>query len=63
MQEFHNQTNITLKNYFEQTQFIDWRTQAKNHKTYPKFFRRFNIDDYEEIQFIKNFGKISFKKK
>lgn len=63
MQTFHNQTNITLKNQFEQTQFIDWRTQPKNFKTYPKFFRRFDIDDYEEIKFIKNIGKITNTKK
>ena len=59
MQEFHNKTDITLKNSFEQNQFIDWRTQAKNYKSYPNFFRRFNIDEYEELKFIKNFGKIT----
>lgn len=63
MQEFHNKTNITLKNSFSQTQFIDWRTQPKAYKEYPKFFRRFNLDDYEELKFIKNFGKITFTKK
>lgn len=63
MQIFHDKTNITVKSAFEQTQFIDWRTQPKNHKTYPKFFRRFDIDDYEDIKFIKNFGKITNTKK
>ncbi len=63
MQEFHNNTSITLKNSFSQTQFIDWRTQPKNYKEYPKFFRRFNLDDYEELRFIKNFGKITQTKK
>ena len=63
MQEFHNQTDITKKNAFTQTQFINWQTQAKAYKTYPKFFRRFNLDDYEELKFIKNFGKITYTKK
>ena len=62
MQEFHDKTNITLKSSFEQTQFIDWRTQAKSYKTYPKFYRRFNLDDYEELKFIKNFGKVTYTK-
>lgn len=63
MQQFHNQTDITLKNSFEQTQFIDWRTQPRSFKLYPKFFRRYNIDEYEELKFIKNFGKITSTKK
>jgi SagB-type dehydrogenase family enzyme len=63
MQTFHDKTNITLKNSFEQTQFIDWRTQPRNYKTYPKFFRRFNLNDHEELKFIKNFGKVTTTKK
>jgi len=63
MQEFHNKTDITLKNSFSQTQFIDWRTQPRDYKIYPKFFRRFNLDEYEELKFIKNFGKITQNKK
>ncbi|PLY09712.1 MAG: hypothetical protein C0625_00505 [Arcobacter sp.] len=62
MQEFHNLTDITIKNSFEQNQFIDWRTQPKSYKTYPEFFRRFNLDDYEELKFIKNFGKTTYTK-
>ncbi|WP_419767872.1 SagB family peptide dehydrogenase [Arcobacter sp.] len=63
MQEFHNQTDITKKNAFTQTQFINWQTQAKAYKTYPKFYRRYNLDDYEELRFIKNFGKVTYSKK
>lgn len=59
MQEFHDKTNLTEKNSFEQTQFIDYRTQARSYKLYPSFFRRYKIDDYEEISFFKNFGKVS----
>jgi SagB-type dehydrogenase family enzyme len=63
MQEFHNQTDITKKNAFTQTQFINWQTQPQAYKQYPKFFRRFNLNDYEELSFIKNFGKITYTKK
>lgn len=63
MQTFHDITNITLKNQFEQIQFIDWQTQPRSFKLYPKFFRRYTISDYEELKFIENFGKITFTKK
>jgi SagB-type dehydrogenase family enzyme len=63
MQIFHDKTEITLKNSFEQTSFIDWRTQPKNHKKYPDFFRRYKIDEFDELKFIKNFGKITDIKK
>ena len=63
MQEFHNQTDITKKNAFTQTQFINWQTQARAYKNYPKFYRRFKLDDYEELKFIKNFGKITYSKR
>lgn len=63
MQIFHDKTNITLKNSFEQVQFIDWRTQPRNYKIYPNFFRRYDIDNYEELKFIKNIGKITQTKK
>jgi len=63
MQQFHKKTDITFKNSFEQTQFIDWRTQPRSYKLYPNFFRRYNINEYEELKFIKNFGKITTTKK
>ncbi|XOB62309.1 nitroreductase family protein [Campylobacterota bacterium DY0563] len=63
MRQLHKKTDITLKNSFEQTQFIDWRTQARSYKLYPNFFRRYNIDEYEELKFIKNFGKITTTKR
>jgi SagB-type dehydrogenase family enzyme len=62
MQEFHNHTDITKKNAFTQTQFINWQTQPQSYKTYPKFFRRFKLDDYEDLAFIKNFGKVTYTK-
>lgn len=63
MQIFHDKTEITLKNSFEQTAFIDWRTQPRNYKRYPEFFRRYKIDEFDELKFIKNFGKITQTKK
>ncbi len=63
MQEFHNSTDITKKNAFTQIQFIDWQTQARAYKKYPNFFRRFSLDDYPQLDFIKNFGKSTFTKK
>lgn len=63
MQQFHKKTDITFKNSFEQTKFIDWRTQPRSYKLYPNFFRRYNINEYEELKFIKNFGKITTTKK
>ncbi|RXJ68549.1 hypothetical protein CRV08_06890 [Halarcobacter ebronensis] len=62
MQQFQQKTDITIKNSFLQTQFIDWRTQPKSFKTYPKFFRRYPLDEFEELKFIKDFGKITEKK-
>lgn len=62
MQHFHDETKITLKKYYSQPHFIDWTTQPRNHKTYPHFYRRFNINDYEELSFIAHIGNISFEK-
>ena len=59
MQILQEKSSITIKNSFEQTQFIDWRTQPRSFKSYPKFFRRFLIDEFKELKFIKNFGKIT----
>lgn len=59
MQKYHETTNINLKEYFAQANFIDYRTQARTYKKYPKFFLSFNLEDYEELRFIKNMGKIT----
>lgn len=63
MQNFHNKTDITIKKYFSEPNFIDWTTQPRNHKIYPKFYRRFLIDEYEELEFIKEIGKVTFEKR
>lgn len=62
MQNYHNQTDINYKKYFNQANFIDYRTQPKAYKKYPHFYQRFNLDNYEELKFIKNFGKITATK-
>jgi len=59
MQKYHDTTDINLKKYFNQANFIDYRTQPRTYKKYPKFFLSFNLDDYEELKFIKNIGKIT----
>ena len=62
MQLYHNQTDINYKKYFNQANFIDYRTQPRAYKKYPHFYQRFSLDDYEELKFIKNFGKITATK-
>ena len=59
MQKFHDNTDINFKKYFNQANFIDYRTQPRAFKKYPHFFLSFNLDDYEELKFIKNIGKIT----
>jgi SagB-type dehydrogenase family enzyme len=59
MQKHHDQTDINSKKYFNQANFIDYRTQPRAYKKYPHFFLSFNLDDYEELKFIKNIGKIT----
>ena len=59
MQIYHDQTDINQKKYFNQANFIDYRTQPRAYKKYPHFYQRFDLDDYEELKFIKNFGKIT----
>ena len=62
MQTYHDQTDINQKKYFNQANFIDYRTQPRSYKKYPHFYQRFNLDDYEELKFIKNIGKITATK-
>ena len=62
MQIYHDQTDINYKKYFNQANFIDYRTQPRAYKKYPHFYQRFNLDDYEELKFIKNIGKITATK-
>ncbi len=45
MQIYHDQTDINQKKYFNQANFIDYRTQPRAYKKYPHFYQRFNLDD------------------
>lgn len=63
MQTLHDATNITLKKYYSEPNFIDYTTQPKTYKTYPHFYRRFDLSDYPQLQFISNFGKATYTKK
>lgn len=62
MQTLHEKTNITLKKYYSEPQFIDYTTQPSSQKSYPHFYRRFNLDEHEALSFIKNFGQATFTK-
>lgn len=62
MQKFHDKTDINAKKYLTGSNFIDYRTQPRAYKSYPSFFLSFNLDDFEELKFIKNIGKITASK-
>jgi SagB-type dehydrogenase family enzyme len=62
MQKFHDITDINAKKYLTGSNFIDYRTQPRAYKSYPSFFLSFNLDDFEELKFIKNIGKITASK-
>ncbi len=62
MQKFHDKTDINAKKYLSGSNFIDYRTQPRAYKSYPSFFLSFNLDDFEELKFIKNIGKITASK-
>ena len=62
MQKFHDKTDINAKKYLTGSSFIDYRTQPRAYKTYPSFFLTFDIDEYPELKFIKNIGKITASK-
>jgi SagB-type dehydrogenase family enzyme len=59
MQKFHDKTDINAKRNLTGSSFIDYRTQPRAYKKYPHFFLSFNIDDYEELKFLSNIGKIT----
>jgi SagB-type dehydrogenase family enzyme len=59
MQKFHDKTDINAKRNVIGSSFIDYRTQPRTYKKYPHFYLSFNIDDYEELKFLSNIGKIT----
>jgi SagB-type dehydrogenase family enzyme len=62
MENLHAQTNHSYKSVRMNAFFLDWRTQPKKHKTYPKFHQRFFIKDIQALQGLDLIGKITFEK-
>lgn len=60
---FHQQTKHSYLSVRKNASFLDWQSQPKNHKTYPHFNQRFNIQDYEELKDLNLIGGITFEKK
>jgi len=59
---FHKDTNHSYISIRKNANFLDWRTQPKNFKTYPHFQQRFFIDEYEELKDLNLIGGITFEK-
>jgi len=59
---YHNKTEHSYISIRKNANFLDWRTQPKNFKTYPHFSQRFKIDDYEELKDLNLIGGITFEK-
>ena len=59
MQKLHDKTDINAKKHLTASSFIDYRTQPRAYKKYPHFFLSFNIEDYQELGFLCNIGKIT----
>jgi len=62
MPHLHNNTNHSYMSIRKNTNFLDWRTQPKNFKTYPQFSQRFFIADYPELKDLDLIGGITFEK-
>lgn len=62
MPEFHDKTDHSYMSIRKNANFLDWRTQPKNFKTYPHFQQRFKISDYEELKDLNLIGGITFEK-
>ncbi len=58
----HDKTNHSYMSIRKNANFLDWRTQPKNFKTYPHFSQRFFIDDYPELKDLNLIGGITFEK-
>jgi len=59
---FHKETDHSYISIRKNANFLDWRTQPKNFKTYPHFQQRFKISDYEELKDLNLIGGITFEK-
>ncbi len=62
MSHQHDKTNHSYMSIRKNANFLDWRTQPKNFKTYPHFSQRFKIDDYPQLKDLNLIGGITFEK-
>lgn len=62
MQNLHSQTNHSYKSIQMNPFFLDWRTQPKKYKNYPKFHMRFKIDEIKELVELDLVGGVTFQK-
>jgi SagB-type dehydrogenase family enzyme len=61
MPQFHQQTKHSFNSVRKNAFFLDWRSQPKNYKTYPHFYPRFDIRDFE-YRDLSLIGEITYKK-
>jgi len=62
MPSYHQDTKHSYISVRKNSSFLDWRTQPKNFKTYPHFYQRIKIDDYEELKDLNLIGGITYEK-
>lgn len=62
MKDIHSQTDHSYISVRKNSSFLDWRTQPKSFKTYPHFFQRFKIAQYEQLDYLNLVGGITFEK-
>ena len=63
MPKSYKDTDINANKYLTGSSFIDYRTQPRAFKKFPTFFLSYDLDEFEELKFIKNIGKITSTKK
>jgi SagB-type dehydrogenase family enzyme len=59
---YHQQTKHSYMSVRKNANFLDWRSQPTNSKSYPHFYQRFEIADYEELEDLNLIGGITFEK-
>ncbi len=62
MKTQHSKTEYSYTSIRKNSFFLDWQTQPKNHKMYPKFYQRFLIDDFKELENLNLIGGITYQK-
>ncbi|MEA2028763.1 MAG: nitroreductase family protein [Campylobacterota bacterium] len=62
MPKFHQATNHSYLSVRKNAFFLDWQTQPSTFKSYPHFYPRFKISDYEELENLNLIGAITYSK-